>query len=382
MYNGHYRRKSMKYSIEISKILEAALNKDNEKVLNYGYILLEKLKKDNDRSSSKIEKILANRNSLALKKSDALIHSLPVDIDSRIMLADFLDFDSNNGHSILSMDNEEIIEEFIQSYNNSELLYDKGIESSNSMILYGPPGCGKTKTALYIAKKVKLPIIIARLDSIISSLLGTTAKNIRALFDYANKRPCVLLLDEFDAIAKARNDTHELGELKRVVNSLLQNIDNMDHNSIIIAATNHEDLLDHAVWRRFDYKIHIDYPDLEMIKKLIVLFMSNNEIFSSNDIEELSYAFNGMNGSTIEDILKKATRYAILNNKEFCKNHIYFEIFRYFKSSKKDWNNSVSDKARYLRSCNIDKNIFTLEVIADIISVSKSQVSYLLKEGE
>ena len=110
---------------------------------------------------------------------------------------------------------------------------------------------------------------MARLDTLISSLLGNTAKNIHKIFEYAKKQPCVLFLDEFDAIAKARDDQHELGELKRVVNSLLQNMDEYCQNGILVAATNHHELLDSAIWRRFQTVIEMPKPELSEIGKMI-----------------------------------------------------------------------------------------------------------------
>ena len=110
------------------------------------------------------------------------------------------------------------------------------------MLMYGPPGTGKSRLARHIAGELGLELYVARLDGLISSFLGSTSKNIRALFDFAAKTPCVLFLDEFDAIAKLRGDTQELGELKRVVNSFIQNLDSLGPQSIVLAATNHEEL--------------------------------------------------------------------------------------------------------------------------------------------
>lgn len=117
-----------------------------------------------------------------------------------------------------------------------------------------------TTSARYIAAKTGLPLVTARLDSLVSSLLGSTAKNIRKVFEYAAQQECVLFLDEFDVVAKRRDDENELGELRRVVNSLLQNIDSFGEGSILIAATNHQDLLDPAVWRRFNKVIEVPMP--------------------------------------------------------------------------------------------------------------------------
>ncbi|MBX9591707.1 MAG: ATP-binding protein [Hyphomonadaceae bacterium] len=128
-------------------------------------------------------------------------------------------------------------------------------------LLYGEPGVGKTQLARYIARHLDLPCVEARLDGLVSSFLGTTARNIGVLFDFANRYRCVLFLDEFDALAKARDDAHELGEIKRVVNTLLQCLDAREGRGFTIAATNHEHLLDSAVWRRFDARIKVPKPD-------------------------------------------------------------------------------------------------------------------------
>lgn len=264
----------MKYSIEIGKIVEGALKHDQTKVINYTKQLIAKLEQDNEeRAANKFSKLLsaqseATLSAMGMKKDIAI----PVDSESRTVLADVVYPSENNIDVILSKENKDNLETFILSYKNADRLNSMGIGVSNTLLLYGPPGCGKTQCAYLIARELGLPLVIARLDSLISSYLGTTAKNIRALFDFAQKMPCVLFLDEFDAIAKARDDSNELGELKRVVNSLLQNVDAMSNDSLLIAATNHDKLLDSAVWRRFEYKLRIELPDTNAIIEMIDLF--------------------------------------------------------------------------------------------------------------
>jgi ATPase family associated with various cellular activities (AAA) len=136
-----------------------------------------------------------------------------------------------------------------------------GVEPSRSCLIYGPPGTGKTLTAFSLASELQLPVVNARIDGLVSSFLGTTARNIANLFAFANRYRCVLVLDEFDALAKMRDDPHEVGEIKRVVNTLLQNLDSRAGTGLTIAITNHDTLLDTAVWRRFENHIRIDLPD-------------------------------------------------------------------------------------------------------------------------
>jgi SpoVK/Ycf46/Vps4 family AAA+-type ATPase len=135
-------------------------------------------------------------------------------------------------------------------------------------MLAGPPGTGKTLLAGHVAAQLDRKLYVVRLDSLISSLLGDTAKNIRSVFDFVAGKNAVLFLDELDAVAKMRDDRAELGELKRVVNTVIQGIDSLDASAIVIGATNHAKMLDSAIWRRFHYKIIFDLPDLDLRQEL------------------------------------------------------------------------------------------------------------------
>ena len=170
------------------------------------------------------------------------------------------------------------------------------------MLLYGPPGCGKTQAAKYVAAQLQLPLLTGRLDGLVSSFLGSTAKNIRALFDFADKTPCILFLDEFDAVAKKRDDEHELGELKRVVNSLIQNIDYLPPGSSVLAASNHEHLLDPAVWRRFEFHVEITPPTEEARRQLLRLYSRNSPPERVVDI--LTALTEGFTASEIEGLAR------------------------------------------------------------------------------
>lgn len=222
---------------EITKIIEAGLDRDKEKVKNYALLLAKKLAQDGDEKSSKrIETLLLRKNN-GSAITDALV-APPVDQESRMGIVD-IDYKPIAPNIVFSESTIERLIDFENTIKIKDQLDGLGMQFNMSLLLYGPPGCGKTSIANYLANKLELPLVTARLDTLISSLLGNTAKNLRRIFDYASRQPCVLFLDEFDAIAKARDDTHELGELKRVVNSLLQNMDAYCQNGIMIAATNY-----------------------------------------------------------------------------------------------------------------------------------------------
>jgi SpoVK/Ycf46/Vps4 family AAA+-type ATPase len=144
-----------------------------------------------------------------------------------------------------------------------------GVPRRNRILLYGPPGCGKTTVAAAISGELGLPLLTMRIDSVISSYLGETAANLRHLFDYAASVPSVVLLDEFDSLGKLRDDPTDHGELRRVVNATLQLIDTYRGPSLLIAATNSPEILDAAIWRRFDEVIELPLPTREEIERLL-----------------------------------------------------------------------------------------------------------------
>lgn len=373
----------MKYSIEIGKIVEGALKHDQSKVINYTKQLITKLEKDDDsRSATKFQRLLSAQAEVTLTPmSNSNPVAIPVDTESRMNLADIIYPYQNDIEVVLSKRNEEKLESFILSYQNADKLNSLGINASNSLLLYGPPGCGKTKCAYLIAKQLNLPLVIARLDSLISSYLGTTAKNIRSLFEFAQKMPCVLFLDEFDAIAKARDDNNELGELKRVVNSLLQNIDTMSKDSLILAATNHQQLLDPAIWRRFDYKLEIELPDKDAIAILVTLFSNNIYKFNPKELLEISTLLDGQSGADIEEIITKAIRNSVIHNYPFSASNIYEELFIKQNILPQNCNDSrklLQIKAKYLRDK--DSKVFSLQTIADILGSSKTTIQKIVKE--
>ncbi len=303
------------YYTEITKIIEAGIRKDPAKVASYSRLLAKKLSADGEERASNRILSLLDKMGNGHAVMDALT-AVPVDQDSRLDIAD-IDYDPRVDHLILNESVLAMLSDFQDTIQNKNKMMSLGLEFRNTLLLYGPPGCGKTSTAKYLASKLELPLVTARFDTLISSLLGNTAKNIHRIFDFAKKQPCILLLDEFDAIAKARDDVHELGELKRVVNSLLQNIDDFSQDGILIAATNHAHLLDSAVWRRFQTVIELPKPGSDEIRRFIECFPKVTDNIEINEPEwrTIAGSMADLSCSDIKDIVQNTLKKAVLKKK-------------------------------------------------------------------
>lgn len=152
------------------------------------------------------------------------------------------------------------VEELIEEHKRAELLRSHGLEPRNRVLLDGPPGNGKTSLAEAVASETMLPFYVVRYEGVVSSFLGETASRLDAVFEFVRTRRCVLFFDEFDSIAKERSDTHETGEIKRVVSTLLLQIDRLPAHVVVVCSTNHSELLDRAAWRRFQLRLELEAP--------------------------------------------------------------------------------------------------------------------------
>lgn len=165
-----------------------------------------------------------------------------------------------------------VCQELIEEHRRAAVLRSHGLEPRHRVLVCGPPGNGKTSLAEALAESVAVPLLTIRYDSLMGSFLGETAGRLRRIFDHVRTRPSVLFFDEFDTIGKERGDTHETGEVKRVVSSLLLQIDALPSYVIVVAASNHPELLDRAVWRRFQVRLQLPSPTRGQLERLIARF--------------------------------------------------------------------------------------------------------------
>jgi len=235
-------------------------------------------------------------------------------------------------------------------YPECSVLEANGLSPTKRLLLCGPPGCGKTATAEAIATELGLPMLYVRFDSVVSSLLGETAANLRKVFDYASRGQWVMFFDEFDAIGRSRDDGTEHGEIKRVVNSYLQIMDNFSGRSLVVAATNFEAVLDRALWRRFDEVLRLERPSQDQLKILIRKRLKPLK-FRATQVETIAERLSGATFSDADDVcLDLRKRCAIVGKKDFTESDLAEVLERYA------YRQSILSKADNAESPAVDRD--------------------------
>ncbi|WP_434622604.1 AAA family ATPase [Tabrizicola sp. M-4] len=239
--------------------------------------------------------------------------ALPVDVDTRFHLLRVEERPAIDHEPVLSDNVNRLLTRLVDERKHSQALLDDDLEPTKSAIFTGPPGVGKTLAARWVARSMGRPLVVLDLAAVMSSYLGRTGTNLRHVLDYAKSTDCVLLLDELDAIAKRRDDTGELGELKRLVTVLIQEIDDWPSSGVLLAATNHPELLDPAIWRRFDVAVEFPLPDDAAIRVFVQAMLKGRVSDERKWAEILALAFKGRSFSDIERDLLSARRAAAIS---------------------------------------------------------------------
>ena len=221
----------------------------------------------------------------------------------------------------------EICKEVVEEHHRADLLGSYGIAPRHRLLFAGPPGNGKTTLAEAVASELMYPLIVIRYENVIGSYLGETASRLQKVFEAARIRKCVVFLDEFETLGKERGDTRETGEIKRVVSSLLMQIDRLPSHTVVITASNHPELLDRAVWRRFQVRVQLGAPSKEQIAQFIKGFEDRTGFRFKMAYPSLVDKLTGISFSEIEEFCTDVLRRCVLartqdNPKEMIKSRL------------------------------------------------------------
>ncbi|MGG1618039.1 AAA family ATPase [Paenibacillus sp. NRS-1782] len=356
----------------IPQLIRASFENDMRTVEAAALTLIRKLKKEEPAAAEEIAKALSYYGVGASVSRSVGIDPPPTDRDTFMSLARVEEPIANEPKVVLSEENSRHIDAFIRERSLANKLLAAGIKPPTSLLLYGPPGVGKTYLTSLLSHKLNLPLITLDLASSISSYLGKTGQNLKKVIEYAQSSPSILFLDEFDAVAKRRDDPGDLGELKRIVNVLLKELEDWPSHSIVVAATNHADLLDKAIWRRFDAALEIGLPDLKARKTLWLHYLGNymetlDEKFSYV-LAEVTY---GRSAADISQLSERIIRQIIVDDSE-----PIVAIINHLKTVSEDSKfNSLFAKAA---KESLGKKV-TQKTIASWLGISPSTLSHHLK---
>lgn len=209
-----------------------------------------------------------------------------------------------------------VFDEIIEEQQRVELLRSYNLEPRHRILLYGKPGNGKTTVAEAIAESLSVPLLTVRYEGLITSYLGETNQRLKQIFDHVRTAKCVLFFDEFDTIGKERGDVHDTGEIKRVVSSLLLQIDALPSHVVVVASSNHPELLDRAVWRRFQAKLELTNPTAKEIENWFELFEKRVNLKFGLSHTQIASALAGRSFSEVEDFALNVVRRYVLEKPE------------------------------------------------------------------
>lgn len=301
----------------IKKLFQYYNSRDDDSFIQIAkeYIEREKRKKHNV-VVKELEKALFSESFNTPKKRYKENLPIPRDTENGFPLLEIQEFTFDIDNLVLSQGAKYQLEQVIKEFKDSDILATYNLKHKKKILLCGNPGTGKTYSAQIVSSILNIPLAYIRFDAIISSYLGETATNLRKVFDFIESGTWIVLFDEVDIIGKNRDDDHEHGEIKRVVNNFLQMLDNLKGESIIFAATNHQYMLDSAIWRRFDEVIYFELPDQKSRELLFNLYMKSIKRNSNIDISKMAKKTAGLSPSDIKMIIENAMKIAILGSRD------------------------------------------------------------------
>lgn len=311
----------------------------------------EERKKQHPVLANELERILRNGNSEGRSGKHLLpMDQSPFDTDRKTPLLEVRQPQRYLEDLVLDKYVLGSVERIMREFREWDVLEANGIPPMRRVLFCGPSGCGKTAMAEVIAAELSLPLVYVRFDAVVSSLLGETAANLRKVFEYARRGQWVVFFDEFDAIGRSRDDTTEHGEIKRVLNSFLQIMDNFDGRSLVIAATNFEQVLDFAVWRRFDQVVRFERPQDDQLLLVIRKRLAPLH-FQDSQLDELVKTLAGSSYADAERVCFDIRKSCVLLNDRQVKNQDLEDAI-----SRHKYRRSVLQKATATNSPTVDRD--------------------------
>ena len=360
----------------VPKLLLSGIDGDRKMMEATSLMIIRKIRKDYPHIADEMSQILSYMGSSSVCARAINLPPLPVDKESRYALVN-IEVPSFVLPPILNEYTRQQICDFVKERNFLAQFIQAGVTPPNSLLLSGQPGVGKTYIAHWISNQLGLPLVTLDLATSISSYLGRSGQNIRSIFDYAKAQPSVLFLDELDAIAKRRDDSGDLGELKRLVNVLLKEIEDYPVTGIIIGATNHPELLDKAIWRRFDRTLTVEMPEVDERRQLLSRHLDGYADKVGKDIiEYIATVTSDVNSADICKLCEHIKRQFILTPEVPAKIVALSELFKL---------KSLREKDEKIKICNSLKKEFphlTQRDISLITHIPLTTVSRYLSKGQ
>jgi SpoVK/Ycf46/Vps4 family AAA+-type ATPase len=303
----------------IKQLLLSFNNNDKEAFLASAREYIEREKRmKHTQVAKELEKALFDKNGNVVSYSERRFKNeipIPRDSEKGFPLLDIKRFEESYENLVINSELKKQLDQIIREFKDSDVLATYNLSYKKKILLCGKPGTGKTYTAQIVSSLLNIPLVYIRFDSIISSYLGETASNLRKVFDYIEQGTWIVLFDEFDIIGKNRDDIHEHGEIKRVVNNFLQMMDNFSGTSLLFAATNHQYLLDPAIWRRFDDILFYDIPDENTRKNLFERFLKPLKREQNIDLESVIKKSDGLSPADIKMVAVEAMKLSIIESR-------------------------------------------------------------------
>lgn len=276
-------------------------------------VILEERRKRHDILADELERLLASRGEGRSRPLNiSTLKPLPETRDE-LPLLELVSPRTTFADLVLAEETVTLVENIVDEFQQREVLAAHSLRPRSKLLFLGPPGCGKTQTAYAIAARLGLPLAKVQLSSVVSSFLGETSRHLQQILSFCEQGRWVLLFDEIDTLAKERSDRSEHGELRRVVATFLQLIDDYQGEALLIATTNHPAMLDEAVWRRFDEVVSFDIPSERDIAELLRVKLRS--LRTEFPIDEVAQQLVGCSHAEVELVCQDAARRVVLDGR-------------------------------------------------------------------